>query len=154
MTNQSIKLILLEALIAAERMLEKDLKQDVESKKSIQYLLYFFKSVGIDTLEKLALKSRAYIKEQVQIGIDRSVAKVSLVVSVLINLIIGFLIISIGLVFGAVGLSLFIGELLGSDALGFIISGFLWVLVMLSTLKMFFNKKKIEHFISRKIKPN
>lgn len=154
MTKRSMKLILLEALASAERMLEKDLKQDVASKNRIQYVLLFFKSVGIDTVEKLALKGRAYVKEQVQIGIDRTVSKVSEVISALINLIVGFLVISIGLVFGAVGLSLFIGELIGSNALGFVISGILWVLVMLTTLKLFFNKKKLEHFISRKIKLN
>ena len=43
MTNQDIKSILLETLIAAERTLEKDLKQDDQSKKVIQYLLDFFK---------------------------------------------------------------------------------------------------------------
>ena len=152
MTNQSIKSILLESLKAAERTLEKDLKQDEQSKNVIQYLLVFFKYVGIDAVEKLALQSRDYIKEQVQIGIDTSVAKVSSAVSSLVNLIVGFLIVSIGLVFGAIALSLFLGELLGSNALGFVVSGVLWIVVMLTTLKILFNKKKLEHLISRKIK--
>ncbi len=152
MTNQSIKSILLVSLKAAERTLKKDLKQDEQSKNVIQYLLDFFKYVGIDTLEKLALQSRDYIKEQVQIGIDTSVAKVSSAVSSLVNLIVGFLIVSIGLVFGAIALSLFLGELLGSNALGFVVSGVLWIVVMLTTLKILFNKKKLEHLISRKIK--
>ena len=152
MTTQSIKFILLESLKAAERTLEKDLKQDEQSKNVIQYLLDFFKYVGIDTVEKLALQSRDYIKGQVQIGIDTSIAKVSSSVSSLVNLIVGFLIVSIGLVFGAIALSLFLGELLGSNALGFVVSGVLWIIVMLTTLKILFNKKKLEHLISRKIK--
>ena len=152
MTNQSIKSILLVSLKAAERTLKKDLKQDEQSKNVIQYLLDFFKYVGIDTVEKLALQSRDYIKGQVQIGIDTSVAKVSSAVSSLVNLIVGFLIVSIGLVFGAIALSLFLGELLGSNALGFVVSGVLWIVVMLTTLKILFNKKKLEHLISRKIK--
>ena len=152
MTNQSIKSILLEVLIAAERTLEKDLKQDEQSKNIIQYLLDLFKYVGIDAVEKLALQGRDYIKGQVQIGINTSVVKVSSAVSSLVNLIVGFLIVSIGLVFGAIALSLFLGELLGSNALGFVVSGVLWIVVMLTTLKILFNKKKLEHFIAKKIK--
>jgi len=152
MTNQDIKSILLETLIAAERTLEKDLEQDDQSKKVIQYLLDFFKYVGIGAVEKLVLQSRDYIKDQVQIGIDSAVAKVSSAVSSLMNLIVGFLIVSIGLVFGAIALSLFLGELLGSNALGFLISGVLWIVVMLTTLQFHFNKTKLEHFISRKLK--
>ncbi len=152
MTNQDLKSILLETLIAAERTLAKDLKQDDQSKKVIQYLLDFFKYVGIGTLEKLALQTRDYIKEQVQIGIDTAVSKVALAISSLVNLIVGFLIVSIGLIFGAIALSLFVGELLGSNALGFLISGVLWIVVMLTTLKIYFNKTKLEHFISRKLK--
>jgi len=152
MTNQSIKSILLESLKAAERTLENDLKQDEQSKNVIQYLLDFFKYVGIDTVEKLALQSRDYIKGQVQIGIDTFVAKVSSAVSSVMNLIFGFLIVSVGLVFGAIALSLFFGEMLGSNALGFVVSGVLWIVVMLTTLKILFNKKKLEHLISRKIK--
>ena len=140
MTNQDIKSILLETLIAAERTLEKDLEQDDQSKKVIQYLLDFFKYVGIGAVEKLVLQSRDYIKDQVQIGIDSAVAKVSSAVSSLMNLIVGFLIVSIGLVFGAIALSLFLGELLGSNALGFLISGVLWIVVMLTTLQFHFNK--------------
>jgi len=152
MTNQSIKFILLESLKAAERTLENDLKQDQQSKNVIQYLLNFFKYVGIDTVEKLALQSRDYVKGQIQIGIETSVAKLSSAVSSLVNLIVGFLIVSIGLVFGAIAFSLFLGELLGSNALGFVVSGVLWIIVMLTTLKILFNKKKLEHLISRKIK--
>jgi len=152
MTNQAIKSILLESLKVAERILEKDLKQDEQSKNIIQFLLNFFKYVGIDTIEKIALQSRHYIKGQVQIGIDTFVAKVSSAISSLMNLIIGFLIVSIGFVFGAIALSLFLGELLGSNALGFVVSGVLWIVVMLTTLKIIFNRKKIEHLISRKIK--
>ncbi len=142
MTNQSIKSILLEVLIAAERTLEKDLKQDEQSKNIIQYLLDLFKYVGIDAVEKLALQGRDYIKGQVQIGINTSVVKVSSAVSSLVNLIVGFLIVSIGLVFGAIALSLFLGELLGSNALGFVVSGVLWIVVMLTTLKIIFKQKK------------
>jgi len=152
MINQATKAILLESLKAAERTLEKDLKQDEQSKKVIQYLLDFFKYVGIDTVEKLVLQSRNYIKGQVQIGIDTFVAKVSSAVSSLVNLIFGFLIVSIGLVFGAIALSLYLGVLLESNALGFLVSGVLWIVVMLTTLKILFNKTKLEHFISRKIK--
>ena len=152
MTSQSIKSILLESLKAAEKTLEKDLNQDEQSKNLIQYLLDFFKFVGIDTVEKLALQSRNYIKDQVQIGIDMFVSKVSSAISSLVNLIVGFLVVSIGLVFGAIALSLFLGELLGSNALGFVISGVLWIVVMLTTLKILFNKKKLEHFIAKKIK--
>ena len=154
MINQATKAILLESLKAAERTLEKDLKQDEQSKKVIQYLLDFFKYVGIDTVEKLVLQSRNYIKGQVQIGIDTFVAKVSSAVSSLVNLIFGFLIVSIGLVFGAIALSLYLGVLLESNALGFLVSGVLWIVVMLTTLKILFNKTKLEHFISRKIKMN
>jgi hypothetical protein len=139
MTNQTIKSVLFESLKVAERTLEKDLKQDDQSKKVIQYLLDFFKYFGIDTIEKLALQSKDYIKGQVQIGIDTFVAKVSSAISSLVKLIIGFLIISIGLVFGAIALSLFLGELLGSN-------------VMLTTLKILFNKKRLEQLISKKIK--
>ena len=152
MINQATKAILLESLKAAERTLEKDLKQDEQSKKIIQYLLDFFKYVGIDTVEKLVLQSRNYIKGQVQIGIETFVAKVSSAVSSLVNLIFGFLIVSIGLVFGAIALSLYLGVLLESNALGFLVSGVLWIVVMLTTLKILFNKTKLEHFISRKIK--
>ena len=152
MINQATKAILLESLKAAERTLEKDLKQDEQSKKVIQYLLDFFKYVGIDTVEKLVLQSRNYIKGQVQIGIDTFVAKVSSAVSSLVNLIFGFLIVSIGLLFGAIALSLYLGVLLESNALGFLVSGVLWIVVMLTTLKILFNKTKLEHFISRKIK--
>ena len=152
MINQATKAILLESLKAAERTLEKDLKQDEQSKKIIQYLLDFFKYVGIDTIEKLVLQSRNYIKGQVQIGIETFVAKVSSAVSSLVNLIFGFLIVSIGLVFGAIALSLYLGVLLESNALGFLVSGVLWIVVMLTTLKILFNKTKLEHFISRKIK--
>ncbi len=152
MTSQSIKSILLESLKAAEKTLEKDLNQDEQSKNLIQYLLDFFKFVGIGTVEKLALQSRNYIKDQVQIGIDMFVSKVSSAISSLVNLIVGFLVVSIGLVFGAIALSLFLGELLGSNALGFVISGVLWIVVMLTTLKILFNKKKLEHFIAKKIK--
>ncbi|MBG7631448.1 MAG: hypothetical protein IZT56_13605 [Bacteroidetes bacterium] len=152
MINQATKAILLESLKAAERTLEKDLKQDEQSKKVIQYLLDFFKYVGIDTVEKLVLQSRNYIKGQLQIGIDTFVAKVSSAVSSLVNLTFGFLIVSIGLVFGAIALSLYLGVLLESNALGFLVSGVLWIVVMLTTLKILFNKTKLEHFISRKIK--
>ena len=115
-------------------------------------MLDFFKYVGIDTVEKLVLQSRNYIKGQVQIGIETFVAKVSSAVSSLVNLIFGFLIVSIGLVFGAIALSLYLGVLLESNALGFLVSGVLWIVVMLTTLKILFNKTKLEHFISRKIK--
>ncbi len=152
MTDQAIKAILLETLKAAEITLENDMKQDEQSKKFIQYLLDFFKYAGIDTLEKLAVEGRDYVKAQVQIGIDTSVAKVSSAVSTLVNLIFGFLIVSIGLIFGAIALSLFLGELLGSNALGFVVSGILWIVVMLTTIKILFNKTKLEHLISRKIK--
>ena len=152
MTNQVIKSILLESLKAAEKTLEKDLKQDEQSKKVIQYLLEFFKYIGIDTIEKLIQQSRSYIKGQVQIGLDTFVAKVSSAISSLVNLIAGFLIVSIGLVFGAIALSLFLGELLESNALGFVISGVLWIVVMLTTLKILFNKEKLKHFIYKKIK--
>ena len=89
MTKQTLKVILLEALDAAEIALEKDVKRDEQSKMYVQYLLYFFKSVGIDTVEKLALQGGEYIKGQVQLGIELSVAKVSLAVSTLLNLIVG-----------------------------------------------------------------
>jgi hypothetical protein len=152
MTNQTIKSILLESLKAAERTLEQDLKQDEQTKNILHYLLNFFKFVGIDAIEKLALQGRDYIREQIQIGIDTAVAKVSSAISFLVNLIVGFLIVSIGLIFGAIALSLFLGELLGSNALGFVVSGVLWIVVMLTTLKIIFNKKKLEQLISRKIK--
>jgi len=152
MTNQAIKSILLESLKAAERTLEKDENQDEQSKKVIQYLLEFFKYIGIDAIEKLAQQSRNYIRGQVQIGLDTFVDKVSSAVSSLVNLIVGFLIVSIGLIFGAISLSLFFGELLESIALGFLISGVLWIVVMLTTLNILFNKAKLKHFIYRKIK--
>ncbi len=151
MSNQTIKSILLESLKAAERTLEEDLKHDEQSKNLIQYLLGFFKYIGIDTLEKLALQSQEYIKRQIQLGIDASVDKVSSVVSSLVNLIAGFLIVSVGLIFGAIALSLFFGELLGSNALGFLVSGILWIVVMLITLNTLFNKKKLEQLIFSKI---
>ena len=120
--------------------------------RHLEKITYPFKYVGIDTVEKLVLQSRNYIKGQVQIGIETFVAKVSSAVSSLVNLIFGFLIVSIGLVFGAIALSLYLGVLLESNALGFLVSGVLWIVVMLTTLKILFNKTKLEHFISRKIK--
>ncbi len=152
MTNQAIKSILLESLQAAERTLEEYLKQDEQSKKTIQYLLTFFKFIGIDSIEKLAAQSKHYIKGQVEVGIDMFIDKVSSVVSSLVNLIVGLLIINISLAFGAIALSLYLGELLENNALGFLISGVLWVVVILTTVKVFFNKSKLEQLISRKIK--
>jgi hypothetical protein len=152
MTKQAIKYILLESLKAAERTLEKDLKKDEQSKKVIHYLLDFFKYVGIDAIEKLTLQGRAYIKGQVQIGIDTFIASLSSAISSLLNLIFGFLIVSIGLFFGAIALSLFLGKLLDSNALGFLVSGILWMIVMLTSLKILFNQTKLEERISRKIK--
>lgn len=150
--KNSIKNILLEALKAAEKTLETDLNKDDDSKKMTQYLLHFFKYLGIDIIEKLVIEGKIYVQHQVHEAIHKSTIIVSKIVSSLITLLTGFLIICIGLIFGAVALSLWIGSLIGSTALGFLIAGGLWSAIALMAVKILFNKKRLEKIISEKIK--
>ena len=151
METESIKAILLESLKAAEKTIEADLNKDEESKKMTQYLLHFFKYLGIDTIEKLALQGKHYVQHQVHEGIHKSTVVVSKIVSSLITLMVGFLIVCVGLIFGAVALSLWLGSLVGSPALGFLIAGVLWILIAFIATKILFNKKRLEHLISEKL---
>ncbi|CAM1345178.1 hypothetical protein [Tenacibaculum amylolyticum] len=150
--KNSIKNILLESLKAAEKTLEADLNKDEDSKKVTQYILHFFKFLGIDIIEKLVNEGKVYIQHQVHEGIHKATIVVSKVVSSLITLLTGFLIICVGLIFGAVAFSLWIGSLIGSNALGFLIAGGLWIIVALIAVKILFNKKRLEKIISEKIK--
>ena len=152
MKIETIKLILLESLKAAEKTLEADVNQHEDSKKTMKYFLQFFKYLGIDTIEKLAIEGKNYVQHQVHEGIHKSIIAASKIISSLITLMVGFLIICIGLIFGAVALSLWLGSLVDSMALGFLIAGFLWILTAFITTKILFNKKRLEKIISKKVK--
>ncbi len=151
MDNQAIKSILLESLKAAEKTVEADLKNDEETKKTVQYLLHFFKFLGIDAIEKLALEGKTYVQHQVQHGIETSTKVIAKVVSSLMTLIITFLAVSVGLIFGAVALSLWLGSYFNNSALGFLIAGALWIILAFTLTKIFFNKKKLTQLISKKL---
>lgn len=151
MKSKAIKLILLESLKAAEKTVEADLNNDKDTKKTMQYLLHFFKFSGIEIIEKLALEGKSYIQHQIQYGIETSTKVIAKVVSSLMTLIIMFLTVSIGLMFGAIAFSLWIGDYFENTALGFLIVGIFWVVIMLIFTKIFFNKKYIEQLISKKM---
>ena len=151
MNSEAIKTILLESLKAAEKTVENDLKNDDETKRTVQYLLHFFKFLGIDTIEKLAFEGKAYVQNQVQQGIESSTKIIAKVVSSLMTLIITFLAVSVGLIFGAVALSLWLGSYFGSSALGFLIAGTLWIVLALTFTKLLLTKEKLAKVISKKI---
>lgn len=150
--QDSIKTILVESLKAAEKTLEADVNKDEETKKMTRYLLHFFKYLGIDTIEKLAIEGKTYVQHQVHEGIHKSTIVVSKVVSSLITLMVGFLIVCVGLIFGAVAFSLWLGNIVGSSSLGFLIAGFLWILTAFIATKILFSKKRLEQMISKKVK--
>jgi len=151
MKNDTIKYILLEAFRAAEKTIEADINQDENEKRMTQYLFDLFKYMGLGIIEKITLQGKAYIQHQVKEGIHKTTVIAAKTISSLVSLIIGFLIVCIGLVFGAVALSLWLGKLVDSEALGFLISGALWVVVAFSLTKILFSKKRLETIISKKI---
>ena len=56
--------------------------------------------------------------------------------------------------FGAIAFSLWLGEVVGSSALGFVIGGVSWILIMFIAIRFFLNKNKIEKMIKSKININ
>ena len=147
----SIKVILQQTLSAAEKTIKADLDQDKEAKKTSQHLLQFFKYVGIDTIEKLALEGKQYVEHQVHEGIDRFVGVLAKTISSITTLVIGFLIVCVGLIFAAIAFSIWIGNLIGNSAVGFLIAGGTWILLAFICTKIIFNKKRLENMISKKI---
>ena len=154
MDSKIVKSILLEAIKSAEKTLETDIKKDEQSKKIIHYLLQFFKNLGLDTINRLLLEGKLYVKDQIKSGLRTVVLSLSNIIYSIIKLIAGFLIISIGLVFGAIAFSLWLGEIVGSSALGFVIGGVSWILIMFIAIRFFLNKNKIEKMIKSKININ
>lgn len=154
MDSKIVKSILLEAIKSAEKTLERDINKDEQSKKIIHYLLQFFKNLGLDTINRLLLEGKIYVKDQIKNGLRVVVFSLSNIIYSIIKLIAGFLIISIGLIFGAIAFSLWLGEIVGSTALGFVIAGVAWVLIMLIAIRFFLNKNKIEDMIKSKININ
>lgn len=154
MDSKIVKSILLEAIKSAEKTLERDIKKDEQSKKIIHYLLQFFKNLGLDTINRLLLEGKLYVKDQIKSGLRTVVLSLSNIIYSIIKLIAGFLIISIGLVFGAIAFSLWLGEIVGSSALGFVIGGVSWILIMFIAIRFFLNKNKIEKMIKSKININ
>ncbi|MCC1484480.1 hypothetical protein [Winogradskyella immobilis] len=154
MDSKIVKSILLEAIKSAEKTLERDIKKDEQSKKIIHYLLQFFKNLGLDTINRLLLEGKLYVKDQIKSGLRTVVLSLSNIIYSIVKLITGFLIISIGLVFGAIAFSLWLGEIVGSSALGFVIGGISWVLIMFIVIRFFINKNRIEKMIKSKININ
>ena len=154
MDSKIVKSILLEAIKSAEKTLERDIKKDEQSKNIIHYLLQFFKNLGLDTINRLLLEGKLYVKDQIKSGLRTVVVSLSNIIYSIVKLITGFLIISIGLVFGAIAFSLWLGEIVGSSALGFVIVGVSWVLIMFIVIRFFINKNRIEKMIKYKININ
>jgi hypothetical protein len=151
MNKRPIKAILLEALKVMERTLESDLAQDEHSNKTLKKSIHILRYVAVDAIESLAIQGEEYIKEQIKVGAQISAKKIAIAIESLIYLIGGFFIIGIGLVFGAVALSLYLGELFGSNALGFLASGILWITIIIVILKIMFKPKKLEALIFKKL---
>lgn len=149
--KDNIKIILLESLKAIEKTIEKDLNQPDEAKKISKHIAHFLKYVGIDMVEKLAIEGKMYIQHQIEEGVHKTTHVLAKVVSSLINLIILFLVVCVGLVFGAVAFSLWLGELIENNALGFLIAGVLWIVVAIIATKILFNKERLEKIIGKKI---
>lgn len=99
----------------------------------------------------MAFEGKAYVQNQVQHGIESSTKIIAKVVSSLMTLIITFLAVSVGLIFSAVALSLWLGSYFGNSALGFLIAGALWLVVAFTFTKLLFNKEKLTKVISKKI---
>ncbi len=152
MSNHSIKFTILRSLATAKIALKNDLNFNVETKARVLDWLDFFRKAGIDTTEQLISHGKRAIKDEIHSIINESIAKLALALSSLISLVAGFLIISIGLIFAAIAFSLYIGEFLGNLALGFIISGALWITLILVVVKVFLNKRKIESYFLKHFK--
>ncbi len=114
-------------------------------------MLNFFKYIGIDAIENLGLELEKYVKYQIEEGIKKTTTVVSKVISTLIDSIVWFLVICVGLIFAAVAFSIWVGELVNNYALGFLIAGILWVVVILGSTRFLFNKKRLEQLILKKL---
>lgn len=154
MSNHSIKYTVLRSLAIAKIALKKDLNFDVETKARVLNWLHFFRTAGIDTTEQLISHGKRAIKDEIHSIINESITKLAIVLSSLISLVAGLLIVSIGLIFAAIAFSLYIGELLENLALGFVISGVIWISIILVVVKVFLNKRKMESYFLKHFKMN
>lgn len=144
MNSKDIKQLFLDALRAAEEQVEKDLEKDEQSRKTSGYLISLFKLLGLDLIERLIDRVKLYIEGQIQLGIEKFAHGLSGVVAYLMMLLVVVITIFVGLSFGAVALSLFIGELLNSMPLGFLISGLLCMAITYLVGRGMFKREKLE----------
>lgn len=144
MDSKNIKQLILDSLKAAEAAVEADLQQDEQSKKTSGYLISLFKLLGLDLVDRLVQEAKRYIEKQIQKGVEKFAQGLSGVVAYVMMLLVGMLTIFIGMVFGAVALSLWIGKLIGSLPLGFVLSGILLMGLTLLTARRIFNRERME----------
>lgn len=151
MKTKRIKQLFLDTLRSAEEVVEQDLKKDEQSRKTSGYLISLFKLLGLDLVERLVDEAKHYVESQIQKGIEKFAHGLSGVVAHLMMLMVVVLTIFVGLTFGAVALSLFLGELIGSMAAGFLISGVLCMALTYLFGKRIFNRDRLEKSILERL---
>ena len=151
MKAKRIKQMILDTLRSAEEVVEQDLQKDEQSRKTSGYLISLFKLLGLDLVERLVDEAKLYVEGQIQKGIEKFAHGLSGVVAYVMMLMVLVIALFTGLTFGAVALSLFLGEMIGSLAIGFLISGLLSMAVIYLIGKSVFNREKLEKNIIQRL---